>query len=155
MLNTLTVRAYTQADWERVCAIHDAARMDELRAANLSAAYLTLAETAENEGFHAYHIQVAEQAGTVVGFVAFTADELAWLYVDPMFYRKGVGSRLIDAALRISQGPMTAEVLDGNDAARQTYHRAGFVAAGHAQGRMPGNESFKVSVTELRHPGLG
>ncbi|WP_395005436.1 hypothetical protein [Undibacterium sp.] len=38
---------------------------------------------------------------------------MAWLYVDPLFYGKGAGSALIEAALKICAGPMTAEVLDG------------------------------------------
>jgi len=154
--NTITIhiRPYTSTDWLRVCTIHDAARIDELNAAGLGQAFLSLAQTAENEGFHDYQIQVAEHAGNLLGFVAFTSDELAWLYVDPLFYGKGVGSALIDAALCISAGPMTTEVLDGNLAAIATYKKAGFIETGNAQGHMPGNESFAVSVTELRHPGL-
>ncbi|WP_422991982.1 GNAT family N-acetyltransferase [Undibacterium sp. Di24W] len=153
MRNTLKIRPYTSADWTRVCAIHDAARIDELKAAGLTEAFLMLAETAENEGFHEYEIQVAEYEGNVLGFVAFSADELAWLYVDPIFYGKGVGSALIDAALTTCAGPMTAEVLDGNHAAIAIYKKAGFVEIGRAQGHMPGNDAFAVSVTELRHSG--
>jgi len=152
--STLKIRPYTSADWIRVCAIHDAARVDELKAAGLTEAFLILAETAENEGFHDYEIQVAEHEGNVLGFVAFSTDELAWLYVDPIFYGKGVGSALIDAALSISAGPMIAEVLDGNHVAVAIYKKAGFIEIGRAQGHMPGNEAFAVSVTELRHSGL-
>ena len=147
-------RPYTPDDWIRVCAIHDAARKDELRAAYLSDAFLTLEETAENEGFHEYSIHVAEQEGNVLGFVAFSADELAWLYVDPLFYGKGIGRTLINVALRICGGAMTAEVLDGNLAAIATYKKAGFIEVNHLHGHMPGNEKFAVSVRELRHPGL-
>jgi ribosomal protein S18 acetylase RimI-like enzyme len=150
----VNIRPYTPADWDRVCEIHDAARRDELAAAGLEAAYLTLAQTAENEGFHDYEIRVAELGGRVAGFVAFTDDELAWLYVDPDAYGQGVGTALIRAALAETGAPLTAEVLDGNEAALAVYRKAGFEVVGHAQGRMPGNESFRVSVTELRHPGL-
>jgi GNAT superfamily N-acetyltransferase len=151
---TLKTRLYTPDDWNRVCAIHDAARKDELKAASLSDAYLTLEETAENEGFHDYNIHVAEHAGNVLGFVAFSPDELAWLYVDPLFYGHGVGKTLIETALRICGGAMTAQVLDGNLAAIATYKKAGFIEIDHLHGHMPGNETFAVSVTELRHPGL-
>lgn len=151
---SLKIRSYTSSDWDRVCVIHDNARKDELKAANLTDAYLTLAETAENEGFHEYEIQVAEHEDRVVGFVAFTVDELAWLYVDPPYYGKGIGSALINAALSTNKGPMTAEVLDGNHAAMVTYKKAGFIETGRAHGCMPGNESFAVTVTELWHPGL-
>ena len=154
MTTTLNIRPYMSTDWIRVCAIHDAARQDELKAASLSDAFLTLEATAENEGFHEYGIHVAEQEGQVFGFVAFTSDELAWLYVDPLFYGKGIGSALINAALQLNTGPMSAEVLDGNVAAVAAYKKAGFIEVGSAQGCMPGNESFAVTVTELRHPGL-
>lgn len=82
-----------------MCRIHGAARRDELTAAGLIAAYLTLEETAENEGFHEYEIRVAEVDGLLVGFVAFTDNEPAWRYVQPTAYRKGVGTALIQAAL--------------------------------------------------------
>jgi len=148
------IRRYTDNDWTRVCEIHDAARRDELAAAALGEAYLTLAETAANEGFHEYEILVAERDGTVIGFAAFTADELAWLYVDPPFYRTGTGAALIQAVLHEVPASLSAEVLDGNVAALTTYKRAGFVEVGRSHGRMPGNESFAVTVSELKHPGL-
>lgn len=149
----MRVRAYVSSDWDRVCEIHDAARRDELAAANLDAAYLSLAQTAENEGFHSYDIRVAEVLNRVVGFVAFTSEELAWLYVEPASYRSGVGTSLIQAVLQEVHAPMSAEVLEGNEAALSLYRRAGFEVVGHAQGHMPGNEAFAVSVIELRHPG--
>ncbi len=149
----MDIRHYTPADWERVCEIHDAARRDELAAAGLDAAYLTLAQTAENEGFHEYEIRVAEVNGRVQGFVAFTQDELAWLYVDPAAYGQGVGTSLALAALSEVSAPMSAEVLDGNDAAIALYRKVGFELVGQEHGVMPGNESFRVTVAVLRHSG--
>ncbi|MFY7864434.1 GNAT family N-acetyltransferase [Roseateles sp.] len=148
------IRPYTANDWQRVCEIHDAARRDELAAAGLEPAYLTLAEVAEEEGFHDYEIRVAELDGRVLGFTAFSPEELAWLYVDPHCYGRGIGSALVQAVLLETASPMTAEVLHGNAAALATYKKEGFVELGHAHGCMPGNESFAVSVTELRHPGV-
>jgi GNAT superfamily N-acetyltransferase len=147
------IRSYASDDWERVCQIHDAARRDELAAAGLEAAFLTLEQTAENEGFHEYKVLVAETDGQVMGFVAFTADELAWLYVDPVSYGRGIGTSLIRAVLAEAKVPISAEVLDGNAAAVAAYRKAGFEVVGHEQGVMPGNEAFRVSVTVLRHAG--
>lgn len=150
----MNIRPYITSDWPRVCEIHDAARRDELAAAKLEAAYLTLAETAESEGFHDYAIRVAEIDTTAVGFVAFTDAELAWLYVDPGFYGRGIATALTRAALDETQAPLGAEVLAGNAAAVALYRKNGFAVVGHAQGRMPGNERFAVSVTVLSHPGV-
>jgi ribosomal protein S18 acetylase RimI-like enzyme len=149
----MNIRPYTDDDWSRVCEIHDAARRDELAAAGLAGAFLTLEQTAENEGFHEYDILVAEVAGEVRGFAAFSEHELSWLYVEPGWYRKGIGSALVQAALRATGAPLTVEVLDGNEAAIAVYKKAGFVEVGRASGRMPGNERYAVSVTELRYGG--
>jgi GNAT superfamily N-acetyltransferase len=152
--NTMKIRPYTTNDWGRICEIHDAARRDELAAAGLSDAYLPLAETAENEGFDEYEIRVAERDENILGFVAFTMEELAWLYVDPLFYGVGIGTVLIEAVLRETASPLSAEVLDGNNAAVAVYKKVGFIEVGRSHGRMPGNEGFAVSVIELRHPGV-
>ena len=149
----MNIRPYRSDDWVRACEIHDAARRDELAAAHLDAAFLTLEQTAENEGFHEYQIRVAELDNRVVGFVAFTPEELAWLYVDPACYRRGIGMSLIGAALAETRAPLTVQVLKGNEAALAVYLKCGFVITGTDQGRMPGNETFKVSVTELRYAG--
>ena len=150
----MIVRPYVPDDWNRVCAIHDAARRDELAAAGLDAAYLTLEQTAENEGLLDHELRVAEIDNRVVGFVAFTREELAWLYVDPAAHGRGIGSALIQAALGETRAPLTAEVLAGNTVALAVYRKNGFEIVGQAQGWMPGNETFRVSVTELRHPGV-
>ena len=149
----MNIRPYTAKDWDRICQIHDAARRDELAAAGLEDAYLTLEQTAENEGFHDYVVNVAEVGGIVVGFVAFTTEELAWLYVDPATYGKGIGTALIKHTLAVTKAAMSAEVLDGNAAAIAVYCKSGFEVVGKEQGKMPGNETFDVSVTVLRHVG--
>jgi GNAT superfamily N-acetyltransferase len=152
-MQNMNIRPYASGDWSRVCEIHDAARRHELAAAELDAAYLTLEQTAENEGFHDYEIRIAELDGRVMGFVAFTQEELAWLYVDPAAYRQGIGTALIAAALEETRASLTVQVLHGNQAALSLYLKNGFVVIGNDHGRMPGNETFHVSATELRHLG--
>jgi len=134
-----------------MCEIHDAARKDELSSAGLDDAFLTMEETAAAEGFHDYDVLVAEVDGIVRGFTAFSDVELSWLYVDPRCYRMGVGSALVKAALLATGAPMSVEVLDGNERALSLYMKAGFGVVRHINGRMPGNERFAVSVTELRY----
>ena len=43
----MNLRPYLPEDWDRLCLIHDAARMHELRASGLVEAFLTLEQTAE------------------------------------------------------------------------------------------------------------
>ena len=74
----MKIRAYEPKDSEQLCAIHDAARMDELRLSAGQAAFLTLAQTAEGEGLFASELAVAElelERGELAGFVAFSRDE--------------------------------------------------------------------------------
>lgn len=149
----MKIREYVIDDWTRICEIHDAARKDELSSAGLEDAFLSMEETAENEGFFDYRVLVAEIDGMVQAFAAFSDTELSWLYVDPSCYGVGLGFALVKAALLATGASLSVEVLDGNERALSLYEKAGFAVVGRTTGRMPGNERFAVSVTELRYSG--
>lgn len=150
MENQINIRAYAQEDFERLCEIHDPARKRELALAGLSEAFLPLTVAAEREGLFDYQLYVAEYGGLVAGFVAFTPDELAWLYVEPSHTRLGIGTRLMDFALRHMEGDVTMEVLVGNTPALALYKTFGFTVSETVTGVMPGNETFPVTVYVLR-----
>lgn len=86
----MEIRPYAPADWPRIEAVHDAARKIELHQAGLDGAFLPLSIAAQREGLFDYTILVAQDT-EVTGFVAFTQEELAWLYVDPARHRRGIG----------------------------------------------------------------
>lgn len=71
-----------------MCVIHDQARKQELKAANLEAAFKPLEIAAMGEDLFSYNIYVATIDEKIVAFVAFSDDELAWLYVDPSFQKQ-------------------------------------------------------------------
>nr|WP_244672474.1 GNAT family N-acetyltransferase [Xanthomonas sp. D-93] len=137
-----------------MCAIHDAARLEELQAAGLPDAFLPLPIAAEREGLFDYRVQVAECDGQVLGFVADDGAELAWLYVDPAARRRGIGQALVAAVQDASPAGLTLELLEGNAAALAFYRACGFVESGLQRGRMPGNEAFAVRVQCMRWPGV-
>ena len=110
---------------------------------------MPLCLAAEREGLFRYRVYVAEYGGAVAGFVAFSAEELAWLYVDPALARRGIGSRLAAFALGQMEGRATVEVLLGNAPALALYARLGFVPLAVQAGVMPGNEAFPVQVHVL------
>ena len=149
-MDTFVIRNYCEEDWPRLLAIHDAARLDELRLAGLEEAFLPLAVAAEAEGLFDYMVRVACLEGTAAGFSAFGEGELAWLYVDPALSRRGVGTRLVQDALEHLGRPVAIEVLAGNEPARRLYERCGFRLAETVSGRMPGNETFPVTCHVLR-----
>ncbi len=84
--------------------MHDLARLDELRSASLDSAFLPLKIAAKNEDLFKYKILVAERNSEVVGFIAYSEEEIAWLYVDPANYRNGIGKALVKAVVG-SQDP--------------------------------------------------
>lgn len=143
----VSVRPYREEDYEAVSRIHDAARKIELALADLSDAFLPFSVASEREDFFDYpHIDVAVQDGNVVGFSAYTEEELAWLYVCPDLFRQKIGSALIENALKTQPGICEIEVLCGNEPARQLYEAFGFSLEKLVSGVMPGNESFPVKV---------
>lgn len=148
----MNIRPYRDQDWSRLCEIHDQARVDELRGAGLTEAFLPLEIAAAREDLFGYQVWVAEQEGQVVGFVAHNEDELAWLYVDPSRYRGGIGRRLVAAVVDAAQGVVSVEVLRGNRAALALYAACGFVESGSFDGHMPGNERYAVTGHVLRAP---
>jgi ribosomal protein S18 acetylase RimI-like enzyme len=141
----MNLRPYQPADWPRLCAIHDQARIDELRASGLVDAFIPLERAAENEGLFDNSVVVAEVEGRVLGFVAFSQDELSWLYVDPATYRRGIGRALLRYAIASCSGRMSAEVLVGNEPALRLYVSEGFNIIRRVDGRMTGNEAFAAS----------
>lgn len=143
----LIIRPYRPEDFPGLERVHDRARRVELRYAGLEDAFLPLRIAAEREDLFAYPgLFVAELGGEIAGFAACTQEELAWLYVDPAHFRKGVGRALAEHALQRFPGIRHVEVLSGNAPAKALYARLGFVTAATERGRMPGNEAFSVQV---------
>lgn len=145
----IQIRPYEEKDFKRLCEIHDPARKNELALANLSAAFIPLSIAAEKEDLFNYDIYVAEHEGIPVGFVAFTQEEIAWLYVDVNLSRRGIGKQLLCFALEKVQNHVTIEVLAGNTAALSLYFSCGFHIQETLTGSMPGNEAFSVTVHVL------
>ena len=143
----IVIREYCPADWDSIQRIHDAGRRVEFKLAGLEDAFLPLSVAAEREDLFDYPgIFVAEGDKGVVGFAACTAEELAWLYVDPVHFREGVGRKLTEFALRQFPKIQSIEALVGNEPARTLYESFGFKVSKTVRGKMPGNEDFAVEV---------
>ena len=146
----ITIRPYAPEDWQALQEIHDPARRQELHLAGLDGAFLPLSIAAEREGLWEYSVFVAHLEGVAAGFVAFTPEELAWLYVRPDRQRRGVGRALAEFALaHMGAGEKTVEVLFGNDPARRLYRSLGFARETVLTGVMPGNEEYPVRVYSM------
>jgi GNAT superfamily N-acetyltransferase len=122
----ITYREYQEKDWQSICQIHDRARPDELTGSCDPRGFIPIEEDKEVEDLKRSRKFVACEAEKLVGFVGVDKDCLAWLYVDPDHYGKGIGRGLLKIGIReIGAGAWTI-ALDGNKRAIALYESEGF-----------------------------
>ena len=122
----LTYRQYQESDWKAICQIHDRARPDELRGSCDPRAFVPIEQDKEVEDLKMSRKFVACDDEKVVGFVGVDDKYLAWLYIDPSHYGRGIGRELLRISLgEIGPGAWTI-VLDGNKKAISLYESEGF-----------------------------
>jgi ribosomal protein S18 acetylase RimI-like enzyme len=123
----LVLRPYHDADWLAVCAVHDLARPDELRGSCDARAFVPLAAEQEDaESFQRSRKFVACLGEQIVGFVGMDGTYLSWLYVDPAYYGRGIGRRLLRLGMQHIGPQAWTVVLAGNIRARRLYESEGF-----------------------------
>lgn len=123
----LNVRTYRDTDWPWICEIHDLARPDELEGSCDPRAFVPIEQDEEVEDLKRCRKLVAEDDGRVIGFVGVEGAYLAWLYVHPDYYQRGVGRRLLRAGLQLIPGNAWTIALDGNQRALNLYQSEGFI----------------------------
>jgi GNAT superfamily N-acetyltransferase len=143
---TLQIRLYNPDDWNAIAAVHDRSRLDELRVTVGVEAFLSLADTADSENLFDGEVWVGCFGETIVGFVASTTeDEVTWLYVDPGYYRRGVGRALLRHAISRCGKRVHTTALEGNERALQLYLSEGFRIIKTMSGRLNGHEQFPAT----------
>jgi ribosomal protein S18 acetylase RimI-like enzyme len=147
---TIVIRDYQPEDWPEVCRVHDRARPDELRGSFDARAFVPLAEDPEGEYIRACTMFVAQRVDEVVGFAGIDDPYLAWLYVDPACYRRGIGRALLRHCLaRLSEDAWT-RACGNNEAALNLYRSEGFVVESRSIGE---NAGYKGPSARLAlHP---
>src|SRR5258708_27202616 len=96
MKGEMSIRPYHDEDWPAVCAVHDAARPDELAGSVAPPAFPPLEEGAGAECFFEAEKLVppaGDCGGRGVGFVAFQTPFHSWPVVNPPVYRPGIRPR--------------------------------------------------------------
>lgn len=151
----MLIRPYEASDWEAICRVHDAARPYELRPTVGMDAFLTLAQTAEEEGLFDAALDVLVVDDAITGFAAYGDDELTWLYVHPDRFGEGHGRRLLRHVIARTGPVLQTEVLEGNAAALALYLSEDFTVIRRSEGKLAGNERFAAVGLELerRKPG--
>jgi ribosomal protein S18 acetylase RimI-like enzyme len=122
----ISYREYQETDWKAICQVHDRARPDELIGSCDPRGFIPIEEDKEVEDLKRSKKFVACEDEKIIGFVGVDEDYLAWLYVDPDHYGKGIGRELLRIGIReIGEGAWTV-VLDGNKKAIALYESEGF-----------------------------
>jgi ribosomal protein S18 acetylase RimI-like enzyme len=122
----ITYRNYEEKDWKAVCQIHDRARPDELLGSCDPRGFIPIEQDKEVQDLKRSRKFVACEDEKVLGFVGVDEDYLAWLYVDPDHYGRGIGRELLRIGIHeIGEGAWTI-VLEGNTKAIALYKSEGF-----------------------------
>ncbi|TLD72538.1 GNAT family N-acetyltransferase [Phragmitibacter flavus] len=133
------IRDYHPADWFAVCSVHDRARPDELSGSCDPRAFIPLADDQEDApSFQRSKKFVATWGDEIVGFVGIDGAYLSWLYVDPSYYRRGIGRALLRFAVNLIGPYAWTVVLADNFRARSLYESEGFVIVRTSQGSNAG-----------------
>jgi GNAT superfamily N-acetyltransferase len=80
-------------------------------------------------------VLVAELHGRIVGFAAIVGGELDGLFVEPEFWRQGIGEQLVEAATHVARRRGLALTVVANPTAREFYEKCGFSLEGEAETR--------------------
>jgi GNAT superfamily N-acetyltransferase len=94
---------------------------------------------------------VAVLEGSIVGMMVLDGDELDQLYLDPSWWGRGIGERLVGLAKRRRPGGLELWTFQVNGPARRFYERHGFVAVEFTDGGR--NEEREPDVRYVWRPG--
>jgi ribosomal protein S18 acetylase RimI-like enzyme len=73
-----------------------------------------------------HEVWVAEENGTVTGFIGVEPGYLSHIYVDPAAQNRGIGSALLAHSKALLPEGMQLWVFQRNEGARRLYEREGF-----------------------------
>lgn len=145
-----TIRPYRTSDWPAICHVHDRSRPDELRGSFDSRAFIPLAQDPEHEYIAACDMFVAVVGETVAAFAGIDDPYFAWLYVDPDYYRRGIGRALLKHCLAHLSVDAWTLACGNNVAAITLYKNEGFVVESRYIGENAGYQG--ASARLALHP---
>lgn len=122
----IKIRDYQKEDFDQVCHVMDEGRKQELASEDLLEVFEPLRDAPYLKYFLSCNIKVAEVDEKVVGFVGYGRHRLEFIYVDPAFQGEGVGSKLMEVAIKNLMRPIQLSVFSGNEVAKSLYQKFGF-----------------------------
>jgi ribosomal protein S18 acetylase RimI-like enzyme len=97
-----------------------------------------------NQVFPQCDVWVALDDEKIVGMMALNASHLEHLYLQPGFYRRGIGTRLLAQAKALSPEKLTLYAFQKNARARAFYEHHGFAPIEYGDGS--GNEAGEPDI---------
>ncbi|MTI56277.1 GNAT family N-acetyltransferase [Geosporobacter ferrireducens] len=143
-----TLRKYREEDWEVILNIFLRAKPDEMRG-SCGIEDIVPLDKDENllRSFRNSTIIIAEHEGKVVGYVGYESNSLiSFLFVDPSYYQKGIGTELLTRILSEVGEKAWLLVAKNNIAATKLYFEHGFRTVEEFIGKYNG---IDVSVLRL------
>ena len=134
----LYIRGYSPADWPAICQVHDCSRPDELAGSFDPRAFIPLAKDPEGTYVSVCEMFIAQCGDEVVGFAGVDDPYLAWLYVDPAYYRRGIGLALLRHCRECLSEDAWTIACGNNSAAIALYQSEGFVIESRYVGESAG-----------------
>jgi GNAT superfamily N-acetyltransferase len=121
------IRPYEETDWPEICRVYDASKPQELRIDGAQPVFPPLAtDELWRNNFRSNQVYVATDAGRITGFAGFTGPYIGWMFVDPAFFRRGIGRALLRRVLDEIDGDAWLWSLKGNERAASLYRSEGF-----------------------------
>lgn len=148
------IRPYVEEDWPQICAIWNRAKRDEFRGEIDLSQLIPLEDDQKMIAlFDACRVIVAEQDGRPVGFAGMLGVLIAWLFVDPDYYRQGIGSGLLSEAIKVTGPGARLTVASINQPAISLYRKFGFRVTERFNGKYCG-QSIKAARMSLNGSGM-
>lgn len=130
----LTIRPATSADADAIAAVFS----PSIRTLD----FLPDLHTRDEDRWFIEHVilaecrvSVAEERGTIHGFLALQDAEIRLLYVHPDYIGRGIGSRLLETVRNTGIERLELWCFQANRKARRFYERHGFVAVEFTDGQ--------------------
>lgn len=149
----MRIRPFVTDDWQAVGDIHDRCKPDEMRGVVEPSAIVPFANDSHTQELYGRSsFTVAEDDGTLVGFVATIDAYVSALCVDAPYRGRGVGTALIQSVLDRIEGPVCLNVGRHNVTAIRLYQRLGFTTDVEFVGQFNG---LDVECLRLRRAATG
>lgn len=123
----MNIRAYRCDDLPAIIDIYDHSKLDELKYESTTFILLPLPSDAIRfSKLMEAEIYVHQEQEQITAYGAICAGEIRALFVHPDYRRKGVGRKLLEFLLTLSQGHIRLHVAHSNLPAINLYRQYGF-----------------------------